>query len=133
DEDLGQASWLNAAEARRWFDLLELSPGTRALEVACGSGGVTCEMARRTGATCVGIDINAHGIEAATARVERDLSGRVTFQTVDAGNPLPFADGSFDAVFCNDAINHLPDRAHVLGDWHRVLRDGGRLLYTDPI
>ena len=49
-EDLGQASWMTALEARRWFDLLQLRRGRTALEVACGSGGVTCDMARHTGA-----------------------------------------------------------------------------------
>jgi SAM-dependent methyltransferase len=51
----------------------------------------------------------------------------------DAGQPLPFPSQSFDAVFCNDSINHLPDRATVLRDWDRVLRPGGRVLFTDPI
>ena len=68
DEDLGQSSWLTAAQALEFFRLLELGPGQRALEVACGSGGVTCRMARETGAVCVGVDINPHGIEAAQAR-----------------------------------------------------------------
>lgn len=133
-EDLGQASWITANEARRWFNLLQLRPGQRALEVACGSGGVTCAMAQHTGAACVGIDINAHGIEAAKNRAERDgLSSLVAFQTVDAGSALPFPAESFDAVFCNDAINHLHDRGAVLHDWHRLLRPGGRVLFTDPI
>jgi SAM-dependent methyltransferase len=52
---------------------------------------------------------------------------------LDAGQRLPFADQSFDAVFCNDSINHLPFRLEVLRDWHRVLRPRGRLLFTDPI
>ena len=133
-EDLGQASWLLAAEARSWFDRLGLASGRRALEVACGSGGVTCEMARHTGATCVGVDINPHGVEAARARAAREgLSALVSFQAVDAGTRLPFPDASFDAVFCNDSINHLPDRASVLADWRRLLRPGGRVLFTDPI
>src|SRR6185436_7935854 len=46
--------------------------------------------------------------------------------------PLPFADASFDAIMCIDAINHLPDRPRVLADWARLLRPGGRLLFTDP-
>ena len=134
DEDVGQSSWITLAEARDWFGLLELGPGRAVLEVACGSGGMTCHMALETGATCVGVDINPHGIEAAQKRaVEADLSSQVSFQRVDAGRPLPFPDASFDAIFCNDSINHIPGRADVLRDWHRVLRPGGRLLYTDPV
>jgi SAM-dependent methyltransferase len=134
DEDLGQASWLTAAEAREFFRLLELGPGQSALEVACGSGGVTCRMAVETGASCTGVDINPHGVEAARARArEQGLAEQASFQVVDAGRPLPFADRSFDAVFCNDSINHLPERLDVLRDWHRVLRPSGRLLFTDPI
>jgi len=134
DEDLGQASWITLAEAREFFRALELTAERNALEVACGSGGITCRMAVETDASCVGVDINAQGIEAAerTAR-EQGVSSRVTFRVVDAGRRLPFADASFDAVFCNDSINHLPDRIGVLRDWHRVLRPGGRVLFTDPI
>lgn len=133
-EDLGQASWITLGEALEWFRLLELSPGRSALEVACGSGGMTCRMARETGATCVGVDINPHGIEAATRRADAaGLAQQVSFQVADAGKPLPFQDQSFDALFCNDSINHFPGRPGVLADWHRVLRPGGRLLYTDPI
>lgn len=134
DEDLGQASWITAAEAREWFGRLGLGAGRRALEVACGSGGVTCEMARRTGAACVGVDVNPHGVEAARLRAERDgLAALVSFERADAGRALPFPDASFDAIFCNDSINHLPDRPAVLRDWRRLLRPGGRLLFTDPI
>jgi len=134
DEDLGQASWITLAEARGFFDVLDLAPGKNALEVACGSGGITCRMAKETGAQCIGVDINPHGIAAAERRAqELGLSAQVSFRVVDAGRRLPFADASFDAVFCNDSINHLPDRAGVLRDWHRVLRPEGRVLFTDPI
>jgi SAM-dependent methyltransferase len=133
-EDLGQASWITLAEARDFFGALELGPEQAALEVACGSGGVTCRMALETGASCVGVDINAQGIEAARRRAqEQGLASRVSFEVADAGQRLPFSDGSFDAVFSNDSINHFPGRLAVLRDWHRVLRPGGRLLFTDPI
>jgi SAM-dependent methyltransferase len=134
DVDLGQASWITLAEAREWFRLLELSPGRTALEIACGSGGMTERMARETGASCVGVDINANGIDAARARArDSDVASRVSFQLMDAAKTLPFPDRSFDAIFCNDAINHLPGRLDSLRDWNRVLRPGGRLLFTDPV
>jgi SAM-dependent methyltransferase len=134
DEDVGQASWITLAEAREFFRALELGPGRRALEVACGSGGITCRMALDTGARCVGVDINAQGIEAASRRArEQGLMAQVSFQLADASCRLPFPDESFAAAFCNDSINHLPRRLEVLRDWYRVLRPDGRLLYTDPI
>jgi len=51
----------------------------------------------------------------------------------DAREPLPFADASFDALTCIDSFNHLYERERGLGEWHRVLRPGARLLFTDPI
>jgi SAM-dependent methyltransferase len=70
------------------------------------------------------------------ARARAGVAGvqdRAEFHVADANDPLPFPDQSFDAVFCNDSINHLRDRRRVLAEWHRVLRPGGRCLYTDPI
>jgi SAM-dependent methyltransferase len=134
ERDFGQASWIDLAEARDFLRSLTLAPGQTALEVACGSGGITCWMAAETGARCIGIDINEQGIAAAKARVQQQpQSSQVSFQVVDAQQPLPFPDQSFDAIFCNDSINHMPGRAEVLRDWHRVLRPAGRALFTDPI
>jgi SAM-dependent methyltransferase len=134
DEDLGQSSWITLAEAREWFRLLRLDARSRVLEVGCGSGGITRRLARETGASAVGVDNNAHGIAAAAAAAASEgVSSRVSFQVIDAGTRLPFAEASFDAIFCNDAINHLPGRAELFVDWHRVLKPDGRLLFTDPI
>lgn len=133
-EDIVQNSWLLAGEFREFFDWMELGPSSTVLEVAAGSGGPALFMARTTGARVVGIDINEHGIAAATALVRgQPLENRVHFECADASRPLPFEDGAFDAIVCNDSINHLPDRSAVLKEWHRVLRPGGRLVYTDPI
>lgn len=61
------------------------------------------------------------------------MDKRARFLQADCSQPLPFESGGFDAILCIDAINHLPDRRRVLVDWARLLRDGGRLCFTDPL
>jgi ubiquinone/menaquinone biosynthesis C-methylase UbiE len=130
--DLGQESWITAEECDRFCDWLGVTAGQRVLEVACGSGGVSARIAANRGASVVGTDVNALAIRAATARTAT-AAARLEFLKVDADEPLPFPDGSFDAVICNDAINHFRKRPSVLAEWRRVLRDGGRCLFTDPV
>ncbi len=133
-EDIGQNGWITAAEQDAFIDWLGLGPASRLLDIACGSGGPALRIAERTGAHVTGVDINVGGITAARATArERGLSDRVLFEIVDAGDPLAFPDESFDAVMCIDAINHLPDRPRVLSTWKRLLKPGGRMLYTDPV
>ncbi len=133
-EDIGQNSWLTADELREFIAWLELTPSASVLEIAVGSGGPALFLARTSGVRVVGIDVNAHAIVAANEMArDQHLDSSVRFECADASRPLSFQDGSFDALLCIDAINHLPDRATVLQEWHRLLRPGGRLLYTDPI
>jgi SAM-dependent methyltransferase len=132
--DLGQTSWLTVDEWRTMLDWLGLAPGSRVLDVACGSGGPARWLARTTGAEVVGVDNNRHAIQTAAELTRQEgLDGLARFQEADAGRRLPFDDASFDAVVCIDAINHLPDRPGVLSDWHRLLAPGGWALFTDPI
>ena len=55
------------------------------------------------------------------------------FECVDASQPLPIPNASFDAVISIDAMNHLSRRAEVFAEWLRVLRPGGRFLFTDAV
>ena len=81
-----------------------------------------------------GIDVHEQAISTANSlAAQRGLSNRAHFQVVDASGPLPFAAASFDAITCIDAINHLPERAAVMADWVRLLKPGGRFLFTAPI
>lgn len=133
-EDIGQNSWLTADEYREYFKWLELGPASNVLEVGSGSGGPALFMARTTGAHVTGVDVSEHGVANANRMAqERQLDTLARFQRADASQPLPFADETFDAVVCIDAINHLPGRLQVLREWHRVLKPGGRILFTDPI
>ncbi len=133
-EEIGQNSWLTADEQRRFSAWLELGASSDVLEVASGSGGPALFMVRETGCRVTGIDLHDRGVAAANeAASDQGLADRARFVRVDAREPLPFDDGSFDALLCIDSINHMYERARVLGEWHRVLRSGGRLLFTDPI
>jgi SAM-dependent methyltransferase len=133
-EDLGQASWITKEEFLSFLPWLNLNQSSKLLEVACGSGGVSLLIARESKATVIGIDINEQGIRAASERATSErVKENVTFQLADGGKRLPFSDAFFNAIFCNDSINHLPNRPQVLREWHRLLKPGGKLLYTDPI
>jgi SAM-dependent methyltransferase len=133
-EDIGQNSWLTAAEQRTFSEWLELDSSSALLEVASGSGGPALFTVATTGCRIAGIDIHQAGVDAANeAAREQGLAERARLVCADARGRLPFDDASFDAVICVDAINHLYERADVLREWHRLVRGGGRILFTDPI
>lgn len=133
-EDFGQNSWTTADEYRRWAEWLDLHERSHVLEVASGSGGPAIFLAELTGARVTGIDINAHGVSAATHRAEvQSLSDRVQFRVVDGSPSLSYSDRAFDAIVCVDAANHFAERLRVLKEWQRVLRPGAKLLFTDPV
>ena len=133
-DDLGQNSWLTADELERFITWLQVDKSARVLDIACGSGGPALRIAELTGCHVHGIDRHGDGIAQANAMaVNRGLGDRAHFGCTDATALLPFPEDAFDAVICVDAINHFPDRTRVLADWARVVKPGGRVLFTDPI
>ncbi|WP_131741981.1 SAM-dependent methyltransferase [Actinomadura roseirufa] len=109
---------------------LRLSPGDRVLDLGCGVGKPALRIASTTGASVVGVTINARHVELATERARAEgKADQVTFRHGDAMD-LPFADGSFDAVLLFESIIHM-DRPTVLREVQRVLVPGGRLALTD--
>ena len=133
-DDYGQNGWQTAGEQDRFIEALSLDGSSRLLDVACGSGGPSLRIAQKVGCSVVGVDLHVDGVAMATSTAaERGLTEKAEFRQADASQPLPFDDESFDGVLCIDAINHLEDRERVLAEFARVLKPGGRLLYTDPI
>ena len=133
-EDIGQNSWLTADEQDRFLTWLDLSPGKNLLDVASGAGGPALRMAAVTGCSVVGIDVHEQAVSTARSlAAQRGLSRAAEFLVADAAEQLPFPDAAFDAITCIDAINHFSDRRHVIGESARLLKQGGRLLFTDPV
>jgi SAM-dependent methyltransferase len=133
-EDLGQNSWLTPAELERFASRLELSQAVRLLDVACGSGGPALRVAQLTGCEVVGVELYEEAVVNGN-RIAREagLEAQAHFVQADASEALPFESGSFGAILCIDAINHLPGRPDIFADWARLLEPAGRLLFTDPV
>lgn len=132
--DIGQSGWVTVEEYQDFADWLRLGHDRHVLDVGCGSGGPALHLARLTGCRVTGIDVNADGI--ATARrqaVDAGLESRVSFEVADVDVDLPFESATIDAIVSMDAMCHMTRRAHVLAQWHRVLRSGGRAVFTDPV
>jgi SAM-dependent methyltransferase len=133
-EDIGQSSWITALDWLDYAERLRVTAASHVLEVGSGSGGPAIYLAAARGCRLTGIDINTSGVENGSRLAEaRGLADRVAFRVVDAGRPLPFPDSHFDAVVSNDAMCHIAARLEALREWHRVLKPGGRMLFTDAM
>jgi len=133
-EDLGQSSWMTADELRQFIRQLKLKPSSHLLEVGSGSGGPAVFVARTVGCRITGLDINEYGIKNANDLARRHQLGALAhFQRANASRRLPFAANYFDAVLSNDAMCHVSRRKDVLREWFRVLKPGGRILFTDAM
>lgn len=111
-------------EARR---AMEGIPVPSVLDVGCGTGMLS---ERLLGAfpSCrlTGVDLSPAMVERARVR----LAGRAEVREADAER-LPFHDGAFDLVVCNDSFHHYPDPDHAAFQMWRVLRKGGALVLGD--
>lgn len=104
-------------------DRLSLTSDMQVLDVGCGVGGPMANLARHTGASFVGINLNAYQIERAK-EYTKDLQSQCRFIHGDFMQ-IPEPDNQFDAAFNIEAIAHAPDKTAVFQEVFRVLRPGG--------
>lgn len=132
--DLGQTSWVTPAGSNDIPDLLRISLDSNVLELGCGSGGYAIYLAERTGCRITGIDLNAQAIRNANRLARsRDMLPQVRFLRHDLTKKLPYDPNSFDAIFANDVLCHVPNRPILLTEIFRILKPGGRFLYSDAL
>jgi ubiquinone/menaquinone biosynthesis C-methylase UbiE len=111
-------------------ELARLQPGERVLDAACGTGVVARAAMAPVGAAgkVTGVDLNPGMLEA--ARAASDEAGQSIVWQEGNLAALPFADGAFDAVLCQQGLQFCPDKPAAISELHRVLRDRGRLALS---
>lgn len=125
-------NWSSPAGKLRWcrrvamfLDFLA-APGLSVLEIGCGTGLFTAEIAVR-GHRLTAIDISPELIRLARQRVP---DGSVTFM-VENAYATSFPDARFDAIVGSSCLHHL-DIARALPEFYRLLAPGGRIMFTEP-
>jgi demethylmenaquinone methyltransferase / 2-methoxy-6-polyprenyl-1,4-benzoquinol methylase len=115
--------WRRAAVAA-----VEARPGDRVLDVACGTGLVTKELAGRWGCRVVGLDQSEAMLARARAKAAADprLAARASFVRGEA-EELPFAAAEFDHLTFTYLLRYVDDPAATLRELARVVKPGGRV------
>jgi len=110
---------------------LGLGPGSTLLDLGCGTGDQTRELARRVapGGRAVGVDLSQTMVDEARRRAAgADVA--VEFEVGDA-QALPYDDATFDACRAERMLIHVPDAGAALAEMVRVTRPGGRVAVID--
>jgi demethylmenaquinone methyltransferase/2-methoxy-6-polyprenyl-1,4-benzoquinol methylase len=129
------ARLLSFGQDPRWRSFLvsriEAGPGDTVLDVACGTGAVALELARRHGCRVVGIDQSPEMLAEAQRRVEAaGLGGRVELREGRAED-LPFDDEAFDGLTFTYLLRYVDDPAAAMRELARVVRPGGKIAMLE--
>jgi ubiquinone/menaquinone biosynthesis C-methylase UbiE len=120
--DFGQIARLNAKGAEDFISRLNLKPGMKVLDVACGTGNQSIPAAR-TGAQVTGLDIAPNLLEQARQRAASE-NLKIEFTEGDAEN-LPYPAAQFDVVLSMFGAMFAPRPEVVAAELKRVCRPGG--------
>ncbi len=102
--------------------------GLSVLDMACGHGRLTRELARR-GANVTGVDLSIALLDKARA-AERAMPAGITYIHADAANASLLGAARFDVVTCSFGLSDIDDLAGVAASVARVLRPGGRFVFS---
>jgi len=102
-----------------------LEPHHRILEVGCGTGALSRDVARRVPEGRVfGVDAQEAQLRTARQLADRDGIANLELRHGDAGS-LPFADGELDGCYCRFVLEHLNDPLATVREMSRVVKPGG--------
>ncbi|ORV93213.1 methyltransferase type 11 [Mycobacterium interjectum] len=119
------------AEDSAGYLLPHLTPGASVLDIGCGPGTITADLAERVApGTVLAVDLFADVLDVARAEIERRNLPNVTFATADVHH-LDFPDDAFDVVHAHQVLQHVADPVRALREMRRVCRPGGIVAARD--
>lgn len=129
-EEFGHISFVTLPQLRRMRAELRLAPGDTFVDLGCGCGGPALWVAAETGARLVGVDFSPVAVQQANARArELGLEEQARF-VVGSFAETGLEPGSAGAVMSEDAFQYAPDKRAAIAEAARILRRGGRLVFT---
>lgn len=137
--DPRRAALLDRPERLAWFPpptiarLLRLGPGSRCLDLGCGTGFFAIPFAARVGrrGTVWALDTSAPVLARFRRELREGTPRQLKLIRVHEDDPLPLADRCATSALLANVYHHLVDPPRTLADVHRVLRPGGRCLVIE--
>jgi SAM-dependent methyltransferase len=130
DSVLRSHRWRTVANSAAYL-IPHLRPGQQILDIGCGPGTITTDLAMRVApGNVVGIDNVAAPLVEARAEAQRHGADNVSFAVGDVYN-LDSADGTFDVVHAHQVLQHLTDPVAALREMCRVCTAGGMVAARD--
>jgi cyclopropane fatty-acyl-phospholipid synthase-like methyltransferase len=109
----------------------KINKSTHVLDLCCGLGGPARYLAYHHGCRVTGVDMNTDRLAGAVRLTERTkLQDRVLFHHANALQ-TGLADETFDVIVSQEAFCHIPDKKTLIAECVRLLKPGGRIVYTD--
>ncbi|MDE3722070.1 methyltransferase domain-containing protein [Nocardiopsis sp. N85] len=122
--------WRNAANSAA-YALAEMTPGRSLLDIGCGPGTITADLAARVApGRVVALDSSAEAVDLARATAEKEGVEGVEFRVGDV-HELDLPDASFDVVHAHQVLQHVADPVRALSEMRRVTAPGGVVAACD--
>jgi len=120
--------WWNCSRRDFIYKLIHANKtdkGIKILDIGCSTGILIEELFKLTNAEIFGIDVSDNAINACRER------GLINTRVMN-GEKLDFEDSTFDIVIASDCLEHINDDRKALMEWHRVLKNQGKLIIFVP-
>jgi len=129
-EEANPDGFVSNTDLQNIVDHLNVGSGDRIIDIGCGRGGPGLWIARKTGATYLGIDLSENAVKQANERAKAfGIKGNVRFESGDICS-LNIPDNSFNGAISIDAVSFIPDLPKAFSEISRLLQPKSNLVFT---